>query len=87
MSKRGVAVLQFEISREWWDKLNHIQLLTGNDGGRHRLFALASTACSDVIRNGGTFVLVVSDDKITMVQRTDAETFEADPHISGESPK
>lgn len=67
------AVLQFEISREWWNALHHIQLLGSNDGARHRLFALASTACSDVLRNGGTFVLVVGKEKITMVQRPDAE--------------
>lgn len=67
------AMLQFEVSRKWWDELHHIELLAGRDGAKHRLFALASTACFDVLRNGGTFVLVVSSDTITMVQRPDAE--------------
>lgn len=39
----------------------------------HRLRYIARTALNDTIRHGGTFVLVAGPDKITMVQRPDAE--------------
>lgn len=67
------AVLQFEISREWWNKLHLTQLVSSQENALQRLYSMASSAACDVIRNGGTFVLVVSEKKITMVQRPDAE--------------
>jgi hypothetical protein len=73
-SKRG-AVLQFEIDRERWhateDHFSVDQYSGESPGGR--LFGMVKTAAIDTIRNGGTFVLVVTDEKITMIQRPDAE--------------
>lgn len=70
-----VAVLRFEIDRKRWLGTNEKDLAgrfsgeTQND----RLHYIARTAISDTIRNGGTFVLVATPDKITMVQRSDCE--------------
>lgn len=76
MSK-GTAVLQFEIDRTRWLNPNAADLVSkGGETPMERLRYLASTAMRDTIRNGGTFVLVATEDKITMVQRADAETFE-----------
>lgn len=67
-------MLQFEISREWWNKL-HITQTGGysSENALGRLYTIASSAACDVIKNGGTFVLVAGKDKITMVQRPDAD--------------
>src|SRR3989304_3923792 len=82
MSK-GTAVLQFEIDRKRWKATaaNDFAKHTSNsdEGPVARLKYIARTAINDVIRNGGTFVLVAGPDKITMVQRTDAETFCGEP--------
>ena len=40
-----------------------------------RFYFMARTAVADVVRNGGTFVLVASETKLTMVQRPEAEDF------------
>ena len=79
MSKRsGTAVLQFEIDRKRWlnVKKEDFHAWSSSEGASDRLHYIARTAVSDTIRNGGTFVLVAGPDKITMVQRTDAETFD-----------
>lgn len=75
--ERG-AVLQLEIDRARW-----LGVASADIAGKYsdekqidRLHYIARTAISDTIRNGGTFVLVASPDKITMVQRPDAETFD-----------
>lgn len=71
------AVLQFEIDRIRWngvadnDFAKHVSY--SDEGPVARLKYIARTAINDTIRNGGTFVLVASKDKITMVQRPDAE--------------
>lgn len=73
--KRG-AVLQFEIDRERCvaTKGTTFQLSNGfQEGPMDRVYAIAKTACCDTIFRGGTFVLVVTPDKITMIQRPDAE--------------
>lgn len=62
------ALLQFEIDRKRW----HSKSFPGDTttGSLERI--IAGTA-KDTLLNGGTFVLVVTEDKITMVQRDDTE--------------
>jgi len=70
------SVLQFEVDRKRWTEVNEndISRTPGTmETQTLRLRFIARTAVNDVIRNGGTFVLVVTEDKITMVQRPDAE--------------
>lgn len=67
------TVLQFEISRIWWEKLHVVTAGYSSENALNRLYTIAMSAACDVILNGGTFVLVASKDKITMVQRPDAE--------------
>lgn len=69
------AVLQFEIDRERW-RASTPSFHAANYAGEtpmERMYAMAKTAACDTIYRGGTFVLVVTDKKITMVQRPDAE--------------
>ncbi len=77
--KRG-AVLQFEIDRKRWkdtSEMFHRDPAYGNkETPMDRFYYMAKTAVCDTIYNGGTFVLVATDDKITMVQRPDAEAVE-----------
>jgi hypothetical protein len=40
------------------------------------IYKLASGALLDTFNNGGTFVMVVSEDKITIVQRKEAESLD-----------
>jgi hypothetical protein len=71
------AVLQFEVDRKRWVSTNSNDIASKiGESQTERLHFIARTAISDTIRNGGTFVLVASPDKITMVQRPDAETFD-----------
>lgn len=71
------AVLQFEIDRKRWLGTSEKDIASKiGESQSERLHFIARTAISDTIRNGGTFVLVASTDKITMVQRKDAEDFE-----------
>lgn len=74
MNDRG-AVLQIEIDRKRWCGVadRDYSANTVGEKAHERLVHLAKTAAADTIRNGGTFVLVVSADKVTMVQRPDAE--------------
>jgi hypothetical protein len=76
-SDRG-AVLQFEIDRKRWLSVAGVDIASKYSDEKQfdRLHYIARTAISDTIRNGGTFVLVASADKITMVQRPDAEDFD-----------
>lgn len=64
------AVLQFEIDRKRMSNYSHDP---GLEVPHKRLAHLAHTAMLDTINNGGTFVLVVTEAKITMVQRPDAD--------------
>lgn len=76
------AILQFEIDvkrgvrdigRNFSD-----QFVGSTPWGRVK--GIANTAVADTLSNGGTFVLVVTDTKITMVQRAIAEDiFEPSP--------
>jgi hypothetical protein len=69
--KRG-AVLQFEIDRKRW--IDTESFHGGyKETAAERLYAMAKTAVCDTIHLGGTFVLVATPNKITMVQRPDAE--------------
>lgn len=69
------AVLQIEIDRKRWSSIasRDYSANTCGEQPHERVFHLAKTAAADTIRNGGTFVLVVSADKITMVQRPDSD--------------
>jgi len=66
------AVLQFEINRKRVkDYPRDDSLTTGSAKWKYEM--LLKLALFDTLANGGTFVVVVSDDKITAVQRSDAE--------------
>lgn len=66
------AILQFEIDRKRVDAYERdCSLAEGSPKWKYR--RLLQHALYDTLINGGTFVLVVSDDKITAVQRPDAE--------------
>lgn len=68
------AVFQFEINRKRWLSVHDRDLSQElNESQMQKLHHIARTAISDTIRNGGTFVMVVSAETITMVQRPDAE--------------
>jgi hypothetical protein len=73
-TKSSGAVLQFEIDRKRWAATKDTSFNGPfDDTPSKRLFNIAKTAAADTINNGGTFVLVVTADKITMVQRFEAE--------------
>ena len=81
MSKKpAIAVLQFEIDRKRWLDVNTSDFVNvaphTDETALMRMRLIARTAINDVIRNGGTFVFVATKDKITMVQRADAEAFD-----------
>jgi hypothetical protein len=70
------AVLQFEIDRK---RLNGF--VNFRDGAHSftpidQIKHLARIALVDTFDNGGTFVMVVGQDKITIVQRMDTEEFD-----------
>ena len=70
------AVMQFEIDRARWRATDGTTFNNSNgftETSMQRVYAIAKTAVCDVIYRGGTFVIVVSPEKITMVQRPDAE--------------
>lgn len=68
------AVLQFEIDRKRWAETDTVHRSGGYaDTPDRRLETIAKLAVGDTLRSGGTFVLVVTADKITMVQRPEAE--------------
>ena len=69
------AVLQFEIDRKRFTGVAGANYSANTCGERpmDRVYHLARTAASDTIMNGGTFVLVVTPDKITMIQRPDVD--------------
>lgn len=78
-SDRG-AVLQFEADKKRLSASGDTFHGAYNEKPWDRIYNMAKTAACDTVRNGGTFVLVVSADKITMVQRPDAEELTlADP--------
>jgi hypothetical protein len=73
---RAPAILQFEVDRARWSDTKGTSFQSENDfvaSPMARLYAMAKTAACDTLFRGGTFVLVVSPTKITMVQRPDAE--------------
>lgn len=71
------AVLQFEANRKRLSsKESFVSDTAGLDSPDKRLLAIGFTAVKDTLRNGGTFVLIVTDETVTMVQRADAEDLE-----------
>jgi hypothetical protein len=79
MSTKGErgAVLQLEIDRKRWGETAMYGGLqtTGlnKETADMRLKNLLLSTIMDTVTNGGTFVLVATADKITLVQRPDAE--------------
>ena len=70
-----MAVLQFEIDRKRVEAFpRDDSLATG--AAKWKYERLLQAAMYDTLANGGTFVLVVSPDKITAIQREDAEAFD-----------
>lgn len=69
MTTRG-AILQFEVDVA---RVKDFDSAIGLERPFHRIYNIAQGAAWDTIKNGGTFVLVVTTKKITMVQRPDAE--------------
>jgi hypothetical protein len=72
------AVLQFEIDRPRWNATKGTTFQSDSFTGETpigRLYGMVKTAACDTLFNGGTFVLVVTDTKVTMIQRSDAEEF------------
>jgi hypothetical protein len=74
------ALLQFEIDKK---RLLGFGDIEGGMYGTHTPFAhiyrLARAALLDTFDNGGTFVMVVSREKITIVQRKEADDFTNPP--------
>lgn len=68
-----VAVLQFECD---WTRVKDYSTTPGLEKPKDRIYHLAHCAAWDVLMNGGTFVLVVGNGKVTMIQRPDAEDLE-----------
>jgi len=66
------TVLQFEIDTKRSSAYEKI----GGENASERIYYLAQCAAWDTLRSGGTFVLVVAEGKVTMVQRTDAADIE-----------
>lgn len=72
-SDRG-ALLQFECDRT---RVSKYSSKPGLESPNDRIYHLAHCAAWDTIQNGGTFVLVVTPEKITMVQRPEADDLDA----------
>lgn len=68
--ERG-SVLQFEIDRKRLDLSTFVGMT--DDSHDRRIRNIGNTALKDTLKHGGTFVLVVTETKITMVQRPEAE--------------
>ena len=68
------ALLQFEIDKSRMITYARIpdSQYDGHRTPAQYVFKLATTALLDTFDNGGTFVMVVSKEKITIVQRSDA---------------
>lgn len=70
------CVMQFEVDRPRWNAMKGTTFQNENGFSAdpvNRLYAIAKGAACDVLYRGGTFVLVVTDKTITMIQRPDAE--------------
>lgn len=71
MSDRG-SVLQFEIDRARVERYPR-DASTAEGSAEWKYKRLLSAAMYDTLQHGGTFVLVVGPEKITAVQRPDAD--------------
>ncbi len=69
------ALLQFEIDRARWRTADNVSFMKRSDV----LDELVLSVARDVIRRGGTMVLVSSPSTITVVQRDSAETLSTKP--------
>lgn len=69
------AVLQFEVDKKRLREFPNFadSQYSGYSTPFQHVFQLASNALQDTLDNGGTFVMVVSEEKITIVQRAEAE--------------
>lgn len=67
------AILQFECE---WQRVRDYSATPGLEKPKDRIYHLAHCAAWDTLQNGGTFVLVVGNGKITMIQRPDADDFD-----------
>lgn len=70
-----MAILQFEIER---GRVKEYVPGLGGTGPALLIPDLLTMALQDTIRNGGTFVVVVSETTITAIQHEDAKPLEAD---------
>lgn len=68
-----IAVFQFECDRKRWQSGPFVPAFSIGENSLMRLKAMAQTAAIDTLLNGGTFVMVVTATKVTMIQRADAE--------------
>ena len=73
------AVLQFEIDRKRLSGFRSVPVIGGSEDAFEYIVDLAMVALRDTFANRGTFVLVVSDEKITIVQRQEASAFSDKP--------
>lgn len=67
----STAVFQVELRRDRWRAAG--KALSTYESERPTALKIAYAALLDVFENGGTFVVVVTDDKVTIVQRDDTE--------------
>lgn len=67
------AVLQFEVDRVRLVGMRKRRINLPETFASNDTIAIAHAALDDVFKNNGTFVCVVSDNKITIVQREGAE--------------
>lgn len=67
------AVLQFEFDRKRVRAMKRVTSRVSDESVNVHVHDVIRGAVQDVIDNGGTLVLVVTEHKITIVQRPDAE--------------
>ena len=70
------VVLQFEIDLKRWGEtegttFNPDKYSSESPSGR--LYGIIKTAACDTLHNGGTLVLVVTPEKVTIVQRSEVD--------------
>jgi hypothetical protein len=74
-SDRG-AVLQFEFDRKRVAAMSKTAWHHENVGAKASSHDIIRAALQDVLDNGGTLVVVATPEKLTVIQRPDAETFD-----------
>lgn len=79
---RPSPTLQFEVDRKVLDRYSDTQLFTKAYGAATAAQSAKQVILSamwDTVDHGGTFVLVVSPETVTVVQRPDAANLEEEP--------